>query len=295
MPSLTEYLNKPEYVFRPWQAARRLRRSLTLRGGDGRTVVRLPWRLDLGVRAADDIGRAIWTMGIYDLAVSEVLWRLTVPGDVVVDGGANLGHMTGLLSRRAGTSGSVWAFEPHPGVFADLEENVRRWEGEPSLARIELRREALSDHAGTGGLVEGPAFARNRGTAQVVDAGGGVPVPLTTLDARFPSTALGVLKLDVEGHEGAALRGAERLIGSRAIRDIVYEAHGAAGGEESAWLEARGYVVFGIGKAFRGPVLERQLDRPAGRWMPPSWLATSDPERAAALLRPRGWRCLRGR
>jgi len=289
---LGEYLNKPEYAYRPGQMARRLRRAWF--PGGSRAVVGLPWRLELRVRPDDDIGRAIWTTGIYDLAVSEVLWRLIEPGEAVVDGGANIGHMTSLMAFRAGARGAVRAFEPHHGVFEELEANVRGWAGTPSLARIELHEEALSDQAGTGRLVEGPAFARNRGTAHLA-ADGGAPVRLTTLDAQFPATDIGVIKLDLEGHEAAALRGAGRMLASARVRDIVYEAANPASDEVARLLAARGYTVLGIGKAFRGPLLSPQAGHPSGRWMPPSLLATRDPGRAVARLRPRGWRCLRGR
>lgn len=37
-------------------------------------------------------------MGVYDLPVSETIWRLLDPGDYAIDVGASLGHMTGIMA-----------------------------------------------------------------------------------------------------------------------------------------------------------------------------------------------------
>ena len=257
--------------------------------------VELPWGLPLRVRPAEVIGRAIWTTGVYDLAVSEVLWRLSDPGETAVDAGANIGYMTSLLAARVGPSGVVYAYEPHAGVFAELLANVGLWEGRRS-ARLRTRQVGLSDSARDAVLVEGPEFERNRGTARVADAApDAARIQLTTLDQEIgPDVRIGVLKVDVEGHEAPLLRGAHRLLAARAVRDVVYE---ELSGEESAAtsvLRSHRYSVFRILKRVVGPVLARGASR--GRFdafTAQSYLATAEPERAVARLKSRGWRCLR--
>ena len=59
-------------------------------------TVHLPWGLQLRIDPRESIGSAVWRLGLYDLAVSETLWRLTSPGDLTVDVGANIGHMTSI-------------------------------------------------------------------------------------------------------------------------------------------------------------------------------------------------------
>ena len=291
MPSLAQYLNKPEYLFRPSQVARRLGRML--HPAERESVVRLPWGLPLRIRRDDDIGRALWTTGVYDLAVSEALWRLLDPGETAVDAGANIGYMTSLLALRAGPAGAVHAYEPHPAVFAELAANRGLWSG--AIAGVELREAGLSDRAGRGRLVEGPDFAGNRGTARVADDEAGLDVTLTTLDREFPpGRRLALLKADVEGHEAALLAGAERLLAARAVRDVVYEEHAPGRGRATALLRAKGYHVFGVAKGLLGPL----LGEPGGRgsaWTPPSCLATLEPGRARARMAARGWECLGGR
>ena len=290
MPSLAEYLIKPEYLFRPSQLARRLGRML--QPGEHELVVSLPWGLPLRIRRDDDIGRALWTTGVYDLAVSEALWRLLDPGETAADAGANIGYMTSLLASRAGPAGAVRAYEPHPTLFAELAANGALWAG--PVAEIALREVGLTDRSGEGRLVEGPAFAANRGTARLADGEEGLAVSVTTLDREFPpGRRIAVLKADVEGHEAAVLAGAERLLAARAIRDIVYEEHAPGDGPASALLRSSGYRVFGIAKGLLGPLLGEPGHR-GSSWTPPSCLATTEPERARARLAPRGWECLRG-
>jgi FkbM family methyltransferase len=298
----THYLNKPEYFYRPGQLFRRLLRGSSTQ--DQTEIVRLPWGLPLGIHPHETIGRAIATTGLYDLPVSETLWRLTDPGETTVDAGANLGHMTSILALRVGTEGQVWSFEPHPEIFAELRTNVQGWPATIGRNIINLKQLALSDHSGTGWLTTEIHFAQNRGTATLASATMSYPAPgenlqrfsvtLATLDEVLGETqSVGVLKIDVEGHELGVLQGARRLLETGKIRDIIFEDHAAFPTPTTEFLLARQYSLFRIEKQFTGPVLaspERAPDSPA--WIPPSYLATSNPTRVRERLRPRGWQCL---
>ncbi len=298
----TDYLNKPEYFHRPGQLLRRLRLAL----GTPRTteIVCLPWGLPLRIHPNETIGRAIATTGLYDLPVSETLWRLTDPGETAVDAGANLGHMTSILALRAGADGQVWSFEPHPDIFAELRANMESWPAARSLSKIHLKQLALSDHSGTGWLTTAAHFAQNRGTAALAsptasDSPAGenshkFSVALSTLNEVLgENQSVGVLKIDVEGHELAVLQGARRLIETGKIRDIVFEDHAAFPTPTTEFLSARKYSLFRIERKFSGPVLASpQLTSNAPAWAPPSYLATTNPDRALERMRPRGWQCL---
>src|SRR4051794_35687867 len=122
-------LNKPHFVFRPQQFPRRLS---TRDPGEAR----LPWGLRIGFDPGEMHGSAILRTGLLDLAVSEALFRLTEPGARTVDAGANIGHMTSILALRAGRSGSVVAFEPHPATARMLRRNIARW-AQHQIARVD--------------------------------------------------------------------------------------------------------------------------------------------------------------
>jgi protein-L-isoaspartate O-methyltransferase len=110
---MVDRLSKPQYLFRPSQIIRRFR------AGD---VVRTPWcEMQVG---DDSLGRGIARMGVHELAVSEVIWRLSEGDDLALDVGANIGYFTGLLAQRVG---EVIALEPNPLLWPILTQNVARW------------------------------------------------------------------------------------------------------------------------------------------------------------------------
>jgi FkbM family methyltransferase len=300
MPTLSQRLNKPEYLFRPRQLLRRLR-AIGVRDLAEERRFLLPWGLPLLVDPRDTIGRAVWHLGLYDLLVSETLWRLISPGEQVLDVGANIGHMASVMAARTGPSGQVFAFEPHPVLHARLQRNLALWGGALPGQHLEARAVALGDENGPGYLHIPVGFHENAGTASLVEpteaatpgAPGLVSVNVRTLDSELPSPlAPTVMKIDVEGGEAAVFRGATRLL-SGSLRDIVFEDHGTFPTPAMRLLLDAGYTLFRLHKALLGPELvPPQTSVGTGAWEAPSLLATRQPERARTLLAPRGWRCL---
>ena len=278
---------KPWYVRRPRQLARRLGQMLAA-PPVGLTAVTLPWGATVRVNPAETIGRAVWTTGVYDLAVCEVLFRLTPAGGAAIDAGANVGVLATLLAARAGPTGRVECFEPHPLLVERLRENVARYAPQATVHAL-----ALSDRAGFARLVTPPDFAANEGLGRLADGptNEGVEVPTATLDALFPTARFDVLKLDVEGHEAAVLRGAHGLLSRGAIRHVVFEDHAIATSAVAELLTAAGYTLWQLGWTLRGPAMAAlTAPRLCRSYEAPSFLATLDPAGAAVLLAPRGWR-----
>ncbi len=287
---------KPEYVFRPSQLLLRLRRS---RGAAPQTLVLpLPWGLPLQVSTADEIGLAVWQLGVYDLPVSEVAWRLLDPGECAWDVGANIGYVTSLLAARLGRAGRVLAFEPHPRIHAVLAGQTARWSGD--VAAVELHREALSDQAGTAWLQEPAEFEHNQGTSTleggVEGQGNGFEVRTLTMDSLCPpERPPALMKVDVEGHELAVFQGGRALLGSGAVRDIIFEEHHGYPSPSCTLLEELGFTIQRIRKGFWSPQLIPPGQGTGEVWLPPSFLATRDLARARERLSASGWRVLRGR
>ncbi len=249
--------------------------------------------------ARDAIGLSIQQLGVFDLPVAEVLWRLADPGELALDVGANIGQMAALLARRVGPTGRVIAFEPNADVRAELAFNVAAWRADAGSAPIDVLAAALSDHDGDGILLMPPSFEWNRGVAEVVGAGDRRSgerqrIQLARLDAFVLAPAqVGVMKLDVEGHEGAVLRGASALLADQRVRDLVYEDHARYPSAVSKLLEELGYTVLAVGATFWGPRAGPAADPShVPTWESPSYLATREPERAQRRLASRGWRIL---
>lgn len=286
------FVNRPYYIYRPSQLRARL--SATAASGAEPRLLSTAW----GTRLycwADPVGSAVARTGVYDLAVSETLARLPGEGETVIDAGSHVGLMTNLLALAVGPSGRVVAYEPHPANFATLERNVELWRSE-GVTVVSPRREAVSSQAGEVALSSDPAtFAANKGTASLEPHDGAdvVHVHAVRLDDEFAS-AVGVLKLDVEMHELAALQGAERLLEHGMVRDIVFEEHQRPPTPVMELLESKGYSVLGVRQGLSGPVVCTPAEAYASKlWDPPALLATRDPARARERLRRRGWVTLR--
>jgi FkbM family methyltransferase len=144
-------------------------------------------------------------------------------GDVFVDVGANVGLFTVGAGRAVGPSGRVLAFEPSPFVFPYLRRNVQL----NDLPNVEVLELALSDcerdrapfypaphdHFGMGALA--PQFN-----------GESCLVRTRTLDEILEEKKIrrvAVLKVDVEGHELAVLRGARRLLERSESPIVIFE------------------------------------------------------------------------
>ncbi|MCW3025266.1 MAG: hypothetical protein JWM29_698 [Solirubrobacterales bacterium] len=289
------FLNRPYYWYRPSQLALRLRHSPDTDGAP--RLVRTAWGSHLYCWP-DPMGRAVARTGVYDLTVAETLARLADPGETVVDAGANVGVMSNLLAHAVGPTGRVVSFEPHPLIFETLARNVERWTEVDGITAIEARQAAVSSSRGTLPLAVDPeTFARNKGTASLerADPAHSTEVDTVRLDDVF-STAVGVLKLDVEMHEQSALEGAGRLLSNRLVRDIVFEEHEPPPTAVTALLESYGYTVLSVRQGLTGPILSAPADAHRMKlWDPPALIATTDVERVRRRLGRRGWISLRRR
>jgi len=243
------------------------------------------------------IGKSIWTTGVFDIAVSEVLARLISPGDLVLDVGANVGYMSILMGLCAGHSGELICFEPHPVLYESLRDNLTQVQRQTRFPKTALRKVALSDKAGEDVLVIPQGFEDNDGIARL---GGkndrsaqGIPVATETLDSVLEKRTAAVMKIDVEGHELAVLHGALEVIREARIRHIVYEDHQGPSSAVSSLLRGRGYTLLQIGWTLFGPRLESvDSELICKPYEAPSYLATCDPEVALRACRGRGWRVL---
>ena len=292
---------KPEYIYRPAQILRRVRFQLSQPGEFA--DARLPWGMPIRVRPSEIIGRSIASLGIFELQVTEAIWRLVDAGETVADVGANIGYMTSVMCRRVRPDGTVWCFEPHPEIFAELSHNVEQWrrEGNAGDATVVLKNAAVSDHSGECRLHIPSDFSFNRGLATVeARAGDGmkeIRVPQVSLDDVFSSgEKIGLIKVDVEGHEAAVFRGAQTLIREHRVRDWLFEENDENPLGVGKMLAENGYSLFRIKKHFSHVELcppETHVTV-ASYAVPesPNFVATLEPTRATQRFEAHGWQCL---
>ncbi len=143
------------------------------------------------------------------------------PGGVAIDAGANIGIFTANFSQAVGPSGRVIAVEMMP----ETANSLRRTIALNDLGNVDLVEMALSDQAGMV-LTIGMPDASHFGQASIIrnlDGGGrSIAVATTTLDdVTNGLERVHVMKMDLEGAELLALKGARRTL---QITDaILYE------------------------------------------------------------------------
>lgn len=135
---------------------------------------------------------------------------------VAIDGGAHVGTWSRTLSRRFAR---VIAVEPSPDTFAALTANLATFQ----CTNVEAKAIALGDAPGTVQMVlEGRGAELKNTGARFTQSGGTIPVE--TIDA-WDLPSVGFLKLDVEGSEVVALRGAVETL-RRCQPIVIYEDKG---------------------------------------------------------------------
>jgi FkbM family methyltransferase len=132
--------------------------------------------------------------------------RLLRPGSIVADVGAN----TGLYAYAFGRFSAVEAFEPLPEPARMLQALAT------TLPRLRVHQVALSSRAGTGTLYvprghDGHPLDEFARLTPVEGAHDTAVVPIRTLD-EYALQNLGLIKIDVEGHELSVLDGARETI-----------------------------------------------------------------------------------
>lgn len=149
----------------------------------------------------------------------EVLGREAVADRVFVDVGANIGTST-IPALLDGFARAV-AVEPEPENLTTLRLNLTL---NCMSDRVTVVEAAATDHVGTIDLVVRPGTSGTHhvGHAKSPDARL-VPVPAVMIDDLVEPDEVGLLWLDVQGHEPAALRGGKRLLEARC--PIVFEVH----------------------------------------------------------------------
>lgn len=197
--------------------------------------------------AFDDVSQQINAHGVYERQELETFfaWVESVkPGifrdATALDLGANIGNHSLFFSDYFK---HVHAFEPNERTFKVLTLNSQL------VSNINCHQVGLSDAVGRAHFLVNPV---NIGASRIVPAGtsGASEISLTTLDATVPGIAdIKLIKVDVEGHDHAALVGAkETILAHRPL--ILFEQfeEDAAAGESAtvALLKSYGYRRFAV-------------------------------------------------
>jgi FkbM family methyltransferase len=192
-----------------------------------------------------------------DAAEDVILRRLVSAGARVLDVGANFGAYTALFANFVGREGEVHAFEPVPLTCEILRRATHRL----GLRNVHVHNLAISDTNDTG-FMEIPSFpdgGPNPYQARLVrdfpsrSLSRPVPVRIMRLDdlSEVIGKTVDFVKIDVEGHEAAVIRGGQRLI-ERDRPALLMEVSSNLDDVDNpqadtyAWLAEKGYGCFSI-------------------------------------------------
>lgn len=140
----------------------------------------------------------------------EKLYSLVKKDDIVFDVGTNIGETLLNISKLAGDKGYVYGFEPDDKNYSNVQKNISI----NSFANIHVFKQAVSDKKETVKLycVE----PHNRGMNRILQSGETtndrfITLAATTIDDIVRENniqRLNLIKIDIEGYEMHALRGA---------------------------------------------------------------------------------------
>ena len=191
-----------------------------------------------------DMG-VVMAMGQYEAESVRFIRKVLRPGMTCIDAGAQTGFYTCLMASVVGEGGMVHAFEPMPASYELLVKNVQENRFETRVHTYQL---ACSNAATE---IE----ASQVGAMYVAGAVPGCP-PVSMRAIPVDEMVQGpvdLIKIDVEGHEPAAIEGMRQLI-QRSHPVIVSECNeywlkscsGTSSGAYVGLLNSFGYHVFDI-------------------------------------------------
>jgi FkbM family methyltransferase len=168
---------------------------------------------------SDGFLRLIPIEGDYEKDFFAVADAVMASGGTFLDCGANHGLLSFGLAGRHGSKIDFHLFEPNPKLVRSIEKTKALYPG----MRMTLNAVAVSEIEG---VVSFAIEEVQTGQSHISAEGDGVEVPCITLDAYIEERQLprvDLLKLDVEGYELAALRGAYRALQRRTIQAVYFE------------------------------------------------------------------------
>jgi len=133
--------------------------------------------------------------------------KLVKRGDIVMDLGAHVGHYTLIFADLVGEGGRVYAFEPEPRSFVELERRVEA----KGCRNVILEKKAVSNRVGKVRLYLSPKNPMDHRIYDSRDGRQSIEVEAVRLDGYYEGR-VDFIKMDIQGAEGFALQGMQKFL-----------------------------------------------------------------------------------
>ena len=160
--------------------------------------------------------------GLHEFEDMAFLLHILRAGDLFADVGANVGVYTILAAKNAGAD--VVSIEPIPSTFRSLQRNVA---ANNVVGQVKLECLGASESAGTL-LFTASEDSVNHVVKKAEDRAGRevIELPVRPLDELLDGRRPALLKIDVEGFEWPALKGASQLLSDPGLKALIVELNG---------------------------------------------------------------------
>jgi FkbM family methyltransferase len=176
-------------------------------------VLTIPaFQVSVKLLGGEQIASLLWWRGWngFEPATAFVIQEIASRARTVLDIGAHVGWY-GLLAKQVNPKVDVWAFEPNPPVLQRLRENIAL-----NGVMVHVVAAAASDVNGTAIFYEGaPGLSSSSGLRPEVGGMHSFRVSTVTIDSIVAANNIeniDLVKIDVEGHEPAVLRGMQNVL-----------------------------------------------------------------------------------
>ncbi len=148
-------------------------------------------------------------LGKYEKETTALVKRIIKPEMIILDIGAHIGYYAKLFSKLAGKKGSICAFEPEEENFQLLKKNTG------NLENVRIFKKAVSDKDG---FIDFYRAKNNTGHHSILSSEicqEKITVPALKLDSFIKNENIknvDLIKIDIEGGEPCAFRGAQNLL-----------------------------------------------------------------------------------
>ena len=198
-----------------FRTANMLYRRIIYEGGPVRRLEAKLWGARLWLDLADWTQASAYLLGRYDDATVEFVCAHLPDDGCFVDGGGHVGLIGSQVAIRKPRA-RIYAFEPHPREYRALTRNIEL-NGFAGYTAVNM---GLSD------AEESLPFDPVSHSLEDRSGDHEISIDVTTLDrfmAREGIARIDVMKLDIQGHEPAALRGASAALKQRRIGAVAME------------------------------------------------------------------------